>query len=261
MRSVPQSASTVQRSHLSSVTIGNRRVLACPPLQSGDGDWNAGQKSWSYHFAPGSRHLALPLSIMDDFEIESDDEDLSFDGRTSTNRNGNNYFNKSKSIPSRSFFTGNNTTDYVDDYNFDFQAVQATKKKPVEIGVSDKYFSKSSKDHTSNDGGSSTSALEKAQSLLDKYSKNSARPVSSKVNEKSKNQAFALKKPSESFDEDDISLNSNEIEITASRKSSRLGSFEQPTSVDPNGSFEGDKVAFGSPLLGSFNRDDEGKKQ
>ena len=226
-------------------------------------DEDEGTKLASVERADFSFVTERPLNVMDDFEIESDDDDQSssFDGRASTSS----YFKSSgptlsKSIPSKSFFSGANTANYEDDYNFDFHAVQATKLKPAEKGLHDKYSSKSSKDQRNIENGSSNSALEKAQSMLDKYSKNGSRPVASKPNEKSKHNAFTLKKPSDSFDEDDISLNSDgdsDIEISASRKSS----FEERRSVNHDRSFEGDKAAIGSPFLGSFNRDDDGKNQ
>lgn len=202
---------------------------------------------------------------MDDFEIESDDDDQSssLDGRASTSS----YYKSSgpvlsKSVPSRSFFSGNNTNNYDDDYNFDFHAVPAAKNT-AEKGFNDKYLSKSSTDQKSTENVSSYSALEKAQSMLDEYSKNSGHPAASKKNEKSKKKSFTLKKPSDSFDEDDISLNSDgdsEIGFSAS-KSGRIGSFGEPGSINHNGTFEGEKAAYGSPFLGSFNRDDEGKEQ
>jgi hypothetical protein len=206
------------------------------------------------------------FKVMDDFEIESDDDDhsSSFDGRASISS----YYKSggpvlSKSIPSRSFFSGNNTDNYEDDYNFDFHAVPAANKNTAEKGFNDKYLSKSSTDQKSTGNVSSNSALEKAQSMLDKYSKNSGHPAASKKSEKSKKKSFTLKKPSDSFDEDDISLNSDgdsEVGFTDS-KSGRIGSFEEPGSINHNGTYEGEKAAYGSPFLGSFNRDDEGKEQ
>ena len=69
-------------------------------------------------FKLGKYYGGTSLKAMDDFEIESDDDDQSssFDGRASTRS----YFKSSgpmlsKSIPSRSFFSGNNTENFEDD--------------------------------------------------------------------------------------------------------------------------------------------------
>lgn len=192
---------------------------------------------------------------MSDFEIESDDEDSSFNRRSKTNPYSHKEPFLSKSRAQKSFFGGNSgahdkTVD--DEYNYDFDQIDVPKTKSSSKASSSKQPESGRNVNTPsrNSNATSESALEKAQNMLNKYAKsNNSTPVDD-VNKNSKRNGFSLKKPSESFDENDISIDSNDdshIGLSASRKIGRKGSFDDS------------KTLYGSPLLGSFNKDEDGK--
>lgn len=193
---------------------------------------------------------------MSDFEIESDDDDdsPSFSNHT---MKGINYSVKEpvlrKSGNSKSFFGGssggrnNSDHDGDDDYNFDFDqrgssnVRSSTQSHGLKQFESNKVANVTAKSFDA----SSVSALEKAQNMLKKYEKPSSKLDISSPKHSNK---FSLSKPAESFDEDDISLDSNDSHrgLSASRNVSRKGSFDDT------------KMLCGSPLLGSFNKDEDG---
>ena len=205
---------------------------------------------------------------MSDFEIESDDDDDSFSG----GRGHNNRFDSKKPIvskqkASKSFFGGessNHGSNNDDVYNFDFDETDAPKKSYSPDKSSAAPFKKNNDTGLMGNGSknsvaaSSESALEKAKNMLNKYDKvkTSTTSFGAKNNAQSpQKNMFTLKKPNESFDEDDISLDSREDESGNMDSMSMTNSLNN---IKRKGSFDEAKPLYGSPLLGSFNKDEDG---
>lgn len=192
---------------------------------------------------------------MSDFEIESDDEDSSFNRRTKTNPYSHKEPIVSKTKAQKSFFGGNSGArdkTEEDEYNYDFDQIEVPKTKSSSKSSSSKQpeIGRNINTPSRNLNATSESALEKAQNMLNKYAKSNNSPTVDDANKNSKRYGFSLKKPSESFDENDISIDSNDdpqAGLSASRKIGRKGSFDDS------------KTMYGSPLLGSFNKDEDGK--
>ena len=212
---------------------------------------------------------------MSDFEIESDGEDdESFTQSISRQVQRSSAKNStiSKSKPSKSFFGGSaedRSNNNEDVYNFNIDDVDKPKKSYSSTTSStqgvgsgfDSGFIKNSKVATRNATISSESALEKAQNMLRKYDtikSGSNTTGSNSVVGSPKRNAFSLKKPSESFDEDDISLDSNENDNKGLGLGSRIGAITT-RAISGQKSFDDLKPLYGSPLLGSFNKDEDGK--
>ena len=196
---------------------------------------------------------------MSDFEIESDDEGDSY-GHNSYKNGKNSKSNNSKASnlmkskplnAPKSFFGGPSAGRSNDDdaYNFDFDAVASKKSYAPERNSPQNQNKNNNLDSglTKNNNNSipktvnmsSESALEKAQNMLNKFDKSKVDVAMSP-----KRNMFSLRRPSDSFDEDDISLDSDPNESTK-----RIGSFEES------------RTLYGSPLLGSFNKDEDGECQ
>ena len=212
---------------------------------------------------------------MSDFEIESDgedDESFSQSMSRQVQRSSTKKPIVPRSKPSKSFFGGSaedRSNNDEDVYNFNIDDVDRPKKGYSSTAPSaqdfrgdlDSGFIKSSKVATKNTNVSSENALEKAQNMLRKYDtvKSSSNFAgSSNAIGSPKKSAFSLKKPSESFDEDDISLDSNEDSNKGSGLGSRIGAITT-RAISGQKSFDDLKPLYGSPLLGSFNIDDDGK--
>lgn len=193
---------------------------------------------------------------MSDFEIESDDdEDSSFNHRGKSNPYSHKEPSVSKTRPQKSFFGGNGGArdkTEEDEYNFDFDQIDVPKTRNSSKASNSKQpeASRNVNAQSRSSNSTSESALEKAQNMLNKYAKSSNSTTVDDAHKNPKRNGFSLKKPSDSFDEDDISIDSNDgfhAGLTASRKVGRKGSFDDP------------KTLYGSPLLGSFNKDEDGK--
>jgi hypothetical protein len=192
---------------------------------------------------------------MSDFEIESDDEDSSFNRRTKTNPYSHKEPYLSKARAQKSFFGGNSGArdkTEEDEYNYDFDQIEVPKTKSSSKASSSKQpeVGRSVNTQSRNSNATSESALEKAQNMLNKYAKSGNSTTIDDANKNSKRNGFSLKKPSDSFDENDISIDSNDDSrtgLSATRKGVRKGSFDDS------------KTLYGSPLLGSFNKDEDGK--
>ena len=203
---------------------------------------------------------------MPDFDMGSDDDD-SFSVRVGRQVHGSNKKPiMSRSKPSKSFFGGgavDRSNNDEDVYNFNIDETDRPKKShssPISSMQSDPGFNKKSKLAAKSSNVSSENALEKAQNMLRKYDtvKTTIDTAGSNSITGSLNRnAFSLRKPSESFDEDDISLDSNEDNRSESGLGSQVGASTN-RSVTKLRSFDESKSLYGSPLLGSFNKDDDG---